>query len=77
MRDYNLRSRDIYGAPKQPRRLGWLKILVVLLIAGAAAVYFVEQGGSPEVAQTTTAPTNPNIIPLTLPPRSSAPTGTQ
>ena len=77
MRDYNLRSRDIYGAPKQPRRLAWLKILVALLIAGAAAVYFMGQNDSPEVAPTAAAPTSPNIIPLTLPPRGSTPTGTQ
>ena len=76
MRDYNLRSRDIYGAPKQPRRLGWLKILVALLIAGAAAVYFLDREGSHEIAPSA-APTSPNIIPLTIPPRGSTPTGTQ
>lgn len=76
MRDYNLRSRDIYGAPKQPRRLGWLKILVALLIAGAAAVYFLDREGSHEIVPSA-APASPNIIPLTLPPRGSTPTGTQ
>jgi hypothetical protein len=85
MKDYNLRSRDIYGEPQQRGGRAWLKVGVFLAITAAAtAAYlqFRQHTPAPDANPAdTTAPkagaTDPNIIPLTLPPRSAsqAPTG--
>jgi hypothetical protein len=73
MKDYNLRSRDIYGdpRPKVPRVLSKLVLLLVLGGAGAAAYWYWHSS----VPTTGDAPlpapraATPDIIPLTLPPR--------
>ncbi len=73
MKDYNLRSRDIYGdpRPKGPRVLGRLLALVLLGGAGAAAYWYWHL--VPQAAVGTAAPVDkaaaPDIIPLALPPR--------
>jgi hypothetical protein len=73
MKDYNLRSRDIYGDPQQGGTRRWATLGVVLAIAAAAITFFLsrEQATSPEVIPAGTA--DPNIIPLTLPPRRPMP----
>jgi len=78
MKDYNLRSRDIYGDPEQRGGRCWLKVGVFLMIAAAAAAAYFQfrqhapaPDASPAGATTPKAgATDPNIIPLTLPPRS-------
>lgn len=78
MKDYNLRSRDIYGEPQRRGGRGWLKVGVFLVIAAAAAAawfQFRQHAPTPDVSPAgATTPkagaTDPNIIPLTLPPRS-------
>ena len=79
MKDYNLRSRDIYGDPKPkvPRILGKLVLLLILGGAGAAAYWYWHSsapatGDAPAPA---TKAATPDIIPLALPPRrdSAAP----
>ena len=76
MKDYNLRSRDIYGdpRPKGPRVLGRLLVLILLVGAGAAAYWYWHLAPRPAVE--TAAPAGktkaPDIIPLTLPPRRDA-----
>jgi hypothetical protein len=73
MKDYNLRSRDIYGDPKPkgPRVFGRLLFLVLLGGAGAAAYWYWHLAPLPDVE--TAAPASktrgPDIIPLALPPR--------
>jgi hypothetical protein len=73
MKDYNLRSRDIYGdpRPKGSRILG--KLLVLLLLGGAGAAAYWYWHLAPRPALETAAPagktTAPDIIPLALPPR--------
>ena len=76
MRDYNLRSDDIYGAPPTRRRLGWLKIVAALVLIGAGAFYVLTKEKAPEAEQVAVS-TSPDIIPLTLPPRSPSPTAAQ
>lgn len=75
MKDYNLRSRDIYGQPQQRGGRGWLKLGVILVVIAAAVAYFQFKGRAPTPAPQAAPPnaTNPNIIPLTLPPRSPSP----
>ena len=78
MKDYNLRSRDIYGDPQQRSGRGWLKVGVFLAIAGVAAAAYVQFGqDAPAPEASPAGTTNPDIIPLTLPPRSptEAPAG--
>jgi hypothetical protein len=78
MKDYNLRSRDIYGEPQRRGGRGWLKVGVFLIIAAAAAAGWFQfrqhapaLDVSPPGAMTPKiGATDPNIIPLTLPPRS-------
>jgi len=73
MKDYNLRSRDIYGAPQRQRGPGWLKVgLLLVLVAAAAAVYLQLREGSTAPEPTSTHTKHPDIIPLTLPPRRSS-----
>ena len=74
MKDYNLRSRDIYGdpRPKGPRVLGKILLLVLLGGAGAAAYWYWHLAPRPAV-ETAAPPSKttkvPDIIPLALPPR--------
>jgi hypothetical protein len=80
MKDYNLRSRDIYGDPKPrlPRMLGKLAVLLLLGGAGAAAYYWYSARPSTvEVAAPAGKAATPDIIPLALPPRrdNAAPPG--
>jgi hypothetical protein len=71
MKDYNLRSRDIYGAPQQRGGRAWLKVGLALIVASAAiAAYLQFRQGTPEPASPSVK--NPDIIPLTLPPRRSS-----
>ncbi len=75
MRDYNLRSRDIYGDPQQRGGRGWLKVGLFLAISAAAAAAYLQFGQhtpAPEASPAGT--TSPDIIPLTLPARSSGQT---
>jgi hypothetical protein len=72
MKDYNLRSRDIYGEPQQRGGRAWMKIVVPLAIAaaaGAAYLQFRQHTPGPEAAPSPA--TSPDIIPLTLPPRAA------
>jgi hypothetical protein len=84
MKDYNLRSRDIYGQPQQRGGRGWLKLVAGLLVAAAAAggayYYYMHRtpGPDPTPAAPSVAPkANPDIIPLTLPPRTPRPAAAQ
>jgi hypothetical protein len=84
MKDYNLRSRDIYGQPQQRGGRGWLKLVATLLVvaaAGATYFFFYMQptpGPDPTPADPTAASkVNPDIIPLTLPPRTPSPAAPQ
>lgn len=73
MRDYNLRSRDIYGEPQQRGGRGWLKFGVVLAVVAAAAagyLQFRQHTPEPEASPAAAPHPSPDIIPLTLPPRS-------
>lgn len=82
MRDYNLRSRDIYGDPQQGGGRGWrwLKVGIFLAVAAAAAagyLQFRQHAPAPETSSPEAPPaggTSPDIIPLTLPPRSTTQT---
>ena len=78
MKDYNLRSRDIYGdpRPKVPRILGKLVLLLVLGGAGAAGYWYWQPSvpATGDLAAPAPKAETPDIIPLTLPPRrASAP----
>jgi hypothetical protein len=80
MKDYNLRSRDIYGDPQQRGGRGWLKVGVFLAVAAAAAVAYLQfKQHTPELQPSPAGSANPDIIPLTLPPRSTsqAPAGSR
>jgi hypothetical protein len=80
MKDYNLRSRDIYGDPQQRGGRGWLKVGVFLAVAAAAAVAYLQfKQHTPEPQPSPAGSANPDIIPLTLPPRSpnQAPAGSR
>jgi hypothetical protein len=80
MKDYNLRSRDIYGGPQQRGGRWWVKLGVVLVVVAAAIVAFLQIRGHRAVPEMAPTPaTNPDIIPLTLPPRTPArgPSGAQ
>ena len=73
MKDYNLRSRDIYGEPQQGGGRGWLKVVVFLAItAAAAAAYLQYRQHAPAPEASPAGATSPDIIPLTLPPRGPA-----
>jgi hypothetical protein len=80
MRDYNLRSRDIYGEPQQGGGRGWLKVVVVLVVAAAAAAGYLQFRQYTPAQETSSPETRPagetsrDIIPLTLPPRSTTQT---
>jgi hypothetical protein len=80
MKDYNLRSRDIYGdpRPKVPRILGKLALLLILGGAGAAGYWYWHSSApaTGDVAVPKPMAATPDIIPLVLPPRrdSAAPT---
>lgn len=72
MKDYSSFGRDIYRPPQRRAGRGWWTLIIVLLVAAVAvAVYFQfrDPSPSPEPQATEAAP-DPNIIPLTLPPRS-------
>jgi hypothetical protein len=75
MKDYNLRSHDIYGQPQRGRSRGWWKFWVVLLVVAASAAFFLlrDQAPSPD-ASVTPAATDPDVIPLVLPPPRISPT---
>ena len=70
MKDYNLRSRDIYGEPQQRGNRAWLKVGLALVVTAAAIAAYVQlRQGTPAPEPASPGVTNQNIIPLTLPPR--------
>jgi hypothetical protein len=73
MKDYNLRSRDIYGdpRPKVPRILGKLVLLLILGGTGAAAYWYWHSSvpATGDVPAPAPKAATPDIIPLVLPPR--------